>query len=156
MKNHPKREYALARAMKSPPCGCIYYYLMTDLTKIRRAPHKANSDPEVARKIIETAKVAHVAMSLDDQPFSIPVACAPYGQEVLVHGSTASRLFKALASGVTACLTITHVDALVLARSSFQSSLHYRSIMAFGVAIPASNLRSGIPVPDYIATWVAG
>ncbi|MCX6430580.1 MAG: pyridoxamine 5'-phosphate oxidase family protein [Actinobacteria bacterium] len=211
---------------------------MDDLTKIHRAPHKGNTDPEVAKQIISSAKICHVAISVEGQPFSIPVACAPYGDEILLHGSKASRLFKTLASGAQACLTITHLDALVLARSSFESSMHYRSLMAFGAArelesdekfsaldlltehlfpqrtcelrkstsqeiaattilafpltqisvkvsagepddvkedlssdvwagfvpirtmygepIAAANLRPGIPVPDYIATWVAG
>jgi nitroimidazol reductase NimA-like FMN-containing flavoprotein (pyridoxamine 5'-phosphate oxidase superfamily) len=211
---------------------------MSDLTKIHRAPHKANFEPEVAKEIIKAAKVCHVAISINEQPFSIPVACAPYGKEILLHGSAASRLFKSLSAGANACVSITHVDALVLARSSFESSMHYRSLMAFGVArelhdeekvsalevltehlfphrnselrkstpqeitattiiafpldelsvkvsngepddvkedlesdvwagfvpititygVPkaASNLRAGIPVPDYISTWVAG
>lgn len=63
----------------------------------------------------------------------LPVAYAPDGDSVLVHGSTASRLFRALAAGAPTCLTVTCYDGLVLARSAFESSMHYRCGMVFGV-----------------------
>ncbi len=106
----------------------------TDRTKIHRAPHKQVFEPEVARRILERAIIAHVAISLDGQPYCLPVVCAPYGDELLLHGSNASRLFQALSEGAPACVTLTLVDALVLARSSFESSMHYQSLMALGSA----------------------
>jgi nitroimidazol reductase NimA-like FMN-containing flavoprotein (pyridoxamine 5'-phosphate oxidase superfamily) len=106
----------------------------TDRTKVHRAPHKQVYEPAVARRILERAIVAHVAVSIERQPYSLPVACAPYGDELLIHGSTASRLFKFLSEGAPACLTITHIDGLVLARSAFESSMHYESLMALGKA----------------------
>lgn len=106
----------------------------TDRTKVHRAPHKQVFDPAAARRILERAIIAHVAISIDGQPYALPVACAPFGDELLMHGSSASRLFKALSEGAPACVTITLVDALVLARSSFESSMHYQSLMAFGSA----------------------
>jgi len=106
----------------------------SDRTKVHRAPHKQVNDPAVARRILERAIIAHVAITIGDQPYCLPVSCAPYGDELLMHGSVASRLFKALAEGASACLTITLVDGLVLARSSFESSMHYQSLMAFGRA----------------------
>jgi nitroimidazol reductase NimA-like FMN-containing flavoprotein (pyridoxamine 5'-phosphate oxidase superfamily) len=107
---------------------------MTERTEVHRAPHKQIFDVEVARAIVARAIVAHVAITVDYQPYVIPLACAPYGMELLLHGSTASRVFKTLASGAPACVTITHVDGLVLARSSFESSMHYQSLMALGRA----------------------
>lgn len=105
-----------------------------DRTKIRRAPHKEVVGLEEARRILGRAIIAHVAITDEGQPYAIPVACAPFGDELLLHGSTASRLFKILASGAPACVTVTLVDALVLARSSFESSMHYHSLMALGSA----------------------
>jgi len=105
-----------------------------DRTKVRRSPHKQSGDPLIVQQIVTRAILAHVAIEVDDQPFCIPVACAPYASELLLHGSTASRLFKALASGVPACVTITSIQGLVLAGSAFDSSMHYRSLMAFGRA----------------------
>jgi nitroimidazol reductase NimA-like FMN-containing flavoprotein (pyridoxamine 5'-phosphate oxidase superfamily) len=106
----------------------------TDRTKVHRAPHKQVYEPAAVRRILERAIVAHVAVSIDGQPYCLPVACAPYGDELLLHGSTASRLFKTLSEGAPACVTITLVNGLVLARSSFESSMHYESLMAFGRA----------------------
>jgi len=108
--------------------------MATDRTKIHRAPHKQVFETGEARGILERALIAHVAITDHDQPYCLPVACAPYRNELLLHGSNASRLFKALAKGAPACITITQVDALVLARSSFESSMHYKSLMALGSA----------------------
>jgi nitroimidazol reductase NimA-like FMN-containing flavoprotein (pyridoxamine 5'-phosphate oxidase superfamily) len=105
-----------------------------DRTQIRRSPHKQTHDESALRKILSRAILAHVAIVDEGQPICIPVACAPYENEVLLHGSTASRLFKLLASGTPACLTITSIQGLVLARSAFDSSMHYESLIAFGSA----------------------
>ncbi len=78
--------------------------------------------------------MAHVAVITDGQPFVIPVAYARRGNEVLFHGSSASRLFTSLADGQPTCLTVTLLDGLVLARSAFESSMNYRSAMVIGIA----------------------
>lgn len=106
----------------------------TERTQIRRSPHKQVADAESLNAILARAIIAHVGIVVDGQPFVLPVACAPYKDELLLHGSTASRLFKALASGTPACVSITLVDALVLARTSFDSSMRYHSLMALGKA----------------------
>lgn len=105
-----------------------------DRTKIRRSPQKQVFGRDAEQEILERAIVAYVAITMDGQPYCLPVACAPYGDEILLHGSTASRLFKALSNGVPACVTISLVEGLVLARSTFESSMHYRSLMALGTA----------------------
>lgn len=105
-----------------------------NLTQLHRSPHKQTSDPLIVKEIISRAILAHVAIVVEGQPFCIPVACAPYENELLLHGSTASRLFKILASGVPACVSITKIQGLVLAASAFDSSMHYQSLMAFGSA----------------------
>ena len=81
--------------------------------------------------------MAHVAV-LDEagQPFVVPVAYARAGDDVVFHGSTASRLFRSLSAGANTCLTVTLYDGLVLARSTFESSMHYRSAMVLGRAQP--------------------
>lgn len=84
--------------------------------------------------MLDSGLVAHVAVVTDGQPFVIPVAYARRGDEVLFHGSSASRLFTSLASGQPTCLTVTLLDGLVLARSAFESSMNYRSAMVIGVA----------------------
>jgi uncharacterized protein len=84
----------------------------------------------------------------DGQPFVIPGAYARDGDDVLFHGSTASRLFRNLAAGVPTCLTVTLLDGLVAARSVFESSMHYRSAMVLGVPVrrQGADLLAGLEV----------
>lgn len=91
-------------------------------------------DRAVAHEVLDAALVAHVALVHDGQPYVLPVAFARDGDRVLLHGSSGSRLFRALAAGVPACVTVTLLDGLVLARSLFESSMNYRSVMALGRA----------------------
>jgi hypothetical protein len=86
--------------------------------------------------VLDAGRVAHVAVVTDGQPLVVPVAYARDGDRVLVHGSTGSRLFRSLAAGAPTCLTVTLYDGLVLARSAFESSMHYRSAMVLGTATP--------------------
>jgi len=86
-------------------------------------------------EILDSGLVAHVAVVDDDgQPYVIPVAYARDGDSVLFHGSTASRLFRGLADGRPTCLTVTLLDGVVFARSAFNSSMNYRSVVVLGVA----------------------
>jgi uncharacterized protein len=102
-------------------------------TRVRRIPDKAVTDPAAVRTILDAGLVAHVGIADDGgQPFVVPVAYARAGDDVLFHGSTASRLFRTLASGAPSCLTVTLLDGMVLARSAFESSMHYRCVMVLG------------------------
>jgi uncharacterized protein len=103
-------------------------------TRFRRLREKGSKDFKLACSIIDDAKVCHVGFSADNQPYVLPMAMARDDDHLLLHGSIASRLMKSLDSGLRCCVTITHVDGLVLARSAFNSSIHYRSVMIFGVA----------------------
>ena len=105
-------------------------------TKVKRVPDRAINDRETLYEILDAGLVAHVAVVDAQQPFIIPVAYARNGDDVLFHGSSASRLFRLLAEGHPTCLTVTLLDGLVLARSSFESSMNYRSVIAIGVARP--------------------
>lgn len=90
-------------------------------------------DREVLHAVLDAGLVAHVGISEPDRtPYVLPVAYARDGDRVLVHGSTGSRLFRALAGGAPTCLTVTLLDGLVLARSVFESSMRYRSVMVLG------------------------
>ncbi|HET8614830.1 MAG TPA: pyridoxamine 5'-phosphate oxidase family protein [Actinomycetales bacterium] len=101
-------------------------------TQVRRLPAKQVHDREVLDQLIDEALVGHLAVVDDGQPFVLPVAVVRDGDRLLLHGSAASRLFRALAAGAPTCLTVTLVDGLVLARSQFESSMHYRSAMVLG------------------------
>jgi nitroimidazol reductase NimA-like FMN-containing flavoprotein (pyridoxamine 5'-phosphate oxidase superfamily) len=106
----------------------------TPRTRVRRIPENAVTDRAAAYAILDAARVAHVGVTVDGQPFVVPVGYARRDDDVLIHGSTGSRLFRALDSGAPACLTVTILDGLVLARSAFESSMNYRGVMVLGVA----------------------
>lgn len=106
----------------------------TQRTTLHRVPYKEVKDRAVLHQILDAALVGHVGFVHDGQPFVIPVAIARDGDNLLLHGSKASRLFKTLASGAPCAVSVTHIDALVLARSAFESSMNYRSALILGVA----------------------
>lgn len=107
-------------------------------TRLRRLPDKAVTEPEVLYDILDAGRVAHVAIVQDGQPYAVPVAYGRCGDLVLFHGSTGSRLFRALAAGAPCCFTMTLLDGLVLARSAFESSMNYRCVMVLGTATPVA------------------
>lgn len=107
----------------------------TTRTTPSRHADRTSHDRAAADAILADALVGHLGVVHDDgAPVVLPVAVAPDGDRVLFHGSTGSRMFRALAAGAPACLTITHVDGLVLARSAFESSMNYRCLVVLGTA----------------------
>ena len=111
---------------------------MTARTRIRRLPDKAVSDRAVLDSILDAGLVAHVGIVDDGQPFVLPVGYARRGDQVIMHGSSGSRLFRRLADGIPACVSVTLLDGLVYARSTFESSMNYRSAMILGSALRLS------------------
>jgi nitroimidazol reductase NimA-like FMN-containing flavoprotein (pyridoxamine 5'-phosphate oxidase superfamily) len=113
----------------------------TPRTRVRRLATKTVRDTGVLYAILDAGLVAHVAVTgPEGQPFVVPVGYARDGHRVLFHGSTGSRLFRGLAEGAPTCLTVTLLDGLVLARSTFESSMNYRSVLVLG---SCSVLRAG-------------
>jgi len=106
----------------------------TERTKVKRVPHKAATDMTALYDLLDQSLVAHVGIVEDGQPFVLPVVAARVGDQLLLHGSSASRLMKTIASGAPICVTLTILDGLVLARSAFESSMNYRSAMILGSA----------------------
>jgi nitroimidazol reductase NimA-like FMN-containing flavoprotein (pyridoxamine 5'-phosphate oxidase superfamily) len=112
----------------------------TPRTRVRRIAEKAVHDTEVLHAVLDAGLVAHVNVTdREGQPYIIPVAYARDGDRVLFHGSTGSRLFLGLAAGAPTCLTVTLLDGLVVARSVFESSMHYRSAMVLGSCTKVSD-----------------
>ncbi len=103
-------------------------------TRFRRLKEKGSHELQLARDIIDEALICHVGFTVEEQPYVIPMSLGRDGDSILVHGSVASRLMKNLGDGLPCCLTITHLDGLVMARSAFNSSMNYRSLMVFGTA----------------------
>jgi uncharacterized protein len=104
----------------------------TARTRVRRIPENAVTDRFAADTVLDAGLVGHLAVVQDGQPFVLPVAYARDGANLLLHGSAASRLFRLGAAGLPVCFTVTLLDGLVLARSAFESSMNYRSVMVLG------------------------
>ena len=105
----------------------------TERTRVRRFPENAVAERDAVNAILDAGLVAHVAVTdAEGQPYVVAVGYARDGDRVLFHGSTGSRLFRGLADGQPTCLTVTLLDALVLARSAFESSMNYRCVMVLG------------------------
>lgn len=106
----------------------------TDRTRIVREPNRAVYDRDVIYKILDEGLVCHLGFSAEGQPFVIPTMYARVGEFVYFHGSAASRTLRGAASGIAVCLTVTLSDGLILARSVFNHSMNYRSVVVLGQA----------------------
>lgn len=105
-----------------------------DRNRIRRHPERGGYQRDEAYAVLDAGQIAHVGFVVDGQPFVIPMLYARLGDTVLLHGSVGSRLLRHLASGAPVCLSVTHLDGWVLARSHFNHSANYRSVVVFGTA----------------------
>lgn len=103
-------------------------------------PARGVHDREQIDAILDEALVAHVGFASEGQPYVIPTLHARVGEQVYFHGSAASRTIRALGNGAAACLTVTLLDGLVLARSAVHHSVNYRSVVVLGTARPIEDL----------------
>ncbi|MFC3676813.1 pyridoxamine 5'-phosphate oxidase family protein [Ferrovibrio xuzhouensis] len=101
-------------------------------SRVKRVPDRGHYDADTIHAILDAAWLCHVGFIQDGQPVVIPTACWREGEHLYIHGSTKSRMALALAGGLPACVTVTLLDGLVLARSAFHHSMNYRSVVAFG------------------------
>ena len=102
--------------------------------ELGRKPQRGVSDKSEIYSILDEGIIAHIGFNDPDtnEPMVIPVAYGRDGDRILFHGSTGSRMFMALKKGAPICATVTLLDGIVSARSPFNSSMNYRSVMAFG------------------------
>ena len=106
----------------------------TKRTKLGRLPNRGSHEPETIHAILDAAFLAHVGFQTEGQPFVIPTLYGRDEDKLYLHGSAASRMLRGLDTGIPACVCVTMVDGLVLARSAFHHSMNYRSVVAFGTA----------------------
>ena len=106
----------------------------TERTKLRRLPKRGTLDRETIYKILDEGFVCHVGFTIGGKTFVIPTGYARLGDRLLIHGSSASRMLRAMSDGIEVCATVTLIDGLVLARSAFHHSVNYRSVVVFGAA----------------------
>lgn len=106
----------------------------TERTQVKRLPKRGKYDQETVYSILDSGFVCHVGFNVDGQPYVIPTNYGRSGDMLYLHGSAASRMLRTLSEGVPVCVTVTHVDGLVLARSAFHHSVNYRSVVILGTA----------------------
>lgn len=105
----------------------------TERSRLRRLPKRGHYDSATVYQILDAGFICHIGYVIGDRPFVTPTSYWRRDDRVYWHGSHASRMLESV-ENAPVCLTVTHVDALVLARSGFHSSINYRSVMLFGTA----------------------
>jgi len=118
----------------------------TARTRVVREPHRGVYDRETVYRILDEGFLCHVGFAVDGQPFVIPTSYGRKDATLYIHGSAASRMLRQMKEGVAVCITVTLLDGLVLARSVFNHSMNYRSVVILGkgelVDDPAEKLEA--------------
>jgi nitroimidazol reductase NimA-like FMN-containing flavoprotein (pyridoxamine 5'-phosphate oxidase superfamily) len=109
-------------------------FSVTERTRVVREANRAVYDREAIYKILDEAFVCHVGFAAEAQPYVIPTMFARVGEAIYFHGSAASRMLRGAGNGLPVCVTVTLLDGLILARSVFNHSMNYRSVVALGTA----------------------
>jgi len=104
----------------------------TPRTTLKRLPQRGSYDRELINQTLDEGFICHVGFAVDGKPFVIPTGYARVGDSLVIHGSQASRMLRTLGQGIDVCVTVTLIDGLVLARSAFNHSMNYRSVVVFG------------------------
>lgn len=112
---------------------------LTERTTIGRSPERGTRDRAVAHAILDEGLICHVGLTTDHGPVVIPTTYARRGDELLIHGSPAATWLRSAGKGTPVCATVTLLDGLVLARSTFHHSMNYRSVVVFGTAEPITD-----------------
>jgi nitroimidazol reductase NimA-like FMN-containing flavoprotein (pyridoxamine 5'-phosphate oxidase superfamily) len=111
----------------------------TERTAIKRLAYRGTYEREAVYAILDEGFVCHVAFAVEGRPFMIPTAYARQGDRLVLHGSSSNRMLRALVAGAEACVTVTLVDGLVIARSAFHHSINYRSVVLFAKAVEVTD-----------------
>ena len=103
-------------------------------TRVVREPHRGVYDREAVYRILDEGFLCHIGFAVDGQPFVIPTSYGRHGDSLYIHGSAASRMLRQMKNEISVCITVTLLDGLVLARSVFNHSMNYRSVVILGKA----------------------
>lgn len=118
--------------------------LQSSRTRLDRYPSRGHYDFETISAILDEGFVCHVGFVLNGQPYVIPTGYGRKGRTLYFHGSAASRMLMSAGGGIPVCITVTLIDGLVVARSAFNSSMNYRSVVMLGSAEP-------VPAPEKLS-----
>src|SRR5436190_15155834 len=117
-----------------PDSAVLPDFVPTPRSRVRRHPERAHYDHETVHGILDAALMCHIGYLIDGRPYVTPTLFWREGERLYWHGSSASRMLRTQRAGIPVCVTVSHVDGLVLARCAFRHSLNYRAVMAFGTA----------------------
>jgi nitroimidazol reductase NimA-like FMN-containing flavoprotein (pyridoxamine 5'-phosphate oxidase superfamily) len=109
-----------------------------------RSAKRANYEPETINDILDEALYCTISYSSENKPYSIPTAFVRYGDRIYIHGSVGSHLMRELEKGIPVCISVTLMDALVIAKSAFHHSVNYRSVVIFAQAEKVEDMASKI------------
>lgn len=107
-------------------------FSQTDLNKVRRLPQRGHYDKETVYSIVDEALICHAGFVVDGQPYVMPTIHTRIGDTIYLHGAVANRMLNHIKTGKSVCITVTHIDGIVFARSVFHHSMNYRSAVLFG------------------------
>jgi nitroimidazol reductase NimA-like FMN-containing flavoprotein (pyridoxamine 5'-phosphate oxidase superfamily) len=116
----------------------------TPRTRVVREPHRGVYDRDTVNQILDEGFICHIGFAVDGQPYVIPTSYGRKDNVLYVHGSAASRMLRNLDQGIPVCITVTLLDGLVLARSVFNHSMNYRSVVILGKATLVSDAAEKI------------
>lgn len=126
----------------------------TGRTALSRHPERGSYDRDEIYRILDEGLVCHVGFVVDGQPFVVPTAYARVDDKLVIHGSVASRMLRALKEDAEACIAVTLLDGLVLARSAFHHSMNYRSVVIFAKARPITDLGEKKAALDALVEFI--
>src|SRR5919198_1386527 len=109
-------------------------YTPTPRTRVVREAERGVYDRETVNRILDEAFICHIGFVVEAQPYVIPTSYGRSGDNLFIHGSAASRMLRNMEKGIPVCVTVTLLDGLVLARSIFNHSMNYRSVVVLGTA----------------------
>ncbi len=106
-------------------------FSLTDRTQVKRNPGRAVYDREVIYEVLDEAMLGHLAVAIDGEPFVLLTIHTRIGDTLYLHGSNQNRLYRKIAEGAKACISITILNGLVLAHSGLHHSMNYRTVVLF-------------------------
>jgi nitroimidazol reductase NimA-like FMN-containing flavoprotein (pyridoxamine 5'-phosphate oxidase superfamily) len=125
-------------------------------TRVRRVPQRGRYDRATLEAIVDDAYVCHIAFADSEGVHNIPTACWREGNHLYVHGSNGSRMLKLAADGAQVCITVMHLDGLVLARSAFNHSMNYRCAIIYGVFEVVPESQKAATLDAFMETLAPG
>jgi len=125
-------------------------------TRLRRVAQRGHYDRDTLYAILDAARLCHVAFVDGHGVHCIPTACWREADHLYIHGSNGSRLLQLAASGAQVCVTVTHLDGLVLARSAFHHSMNYRSAVIYGAFEPVPDAHKAAALDAFMESLVPG